>query len=239
MADLFSPTRQDVERYRRLRALSVELGHRIVQTIPKHGFEEVGDAIGVRRNGILLFDSEDMAGVLADCCLYDWFENGKNLVQRYAETYPATPGTDEAYLLNAYTRADYRILMVESAVPDAGIHCTDALNNDRLFVMDLGLSHSLGGGGVIATRTIPLGEYWMTGGAGLPINSEMARRNALGGIVRRKNESFEAPGSFALAIVRGCLSADAADWVRYESSEAKSKKARIEPRFSFKRRRVK
>lgn len=91
MGTAFSPTRQDVERYRSLRSLSMELNHRIIKTIPRQAYDEIGDALGIRRNDVLIFDSEDMTSVMMDCCLYDWYENGKNLVQRYAEAHPATP----------------------------------------------------------------------------------------------------------------------------------------------------
>src|SRR5215471_8220508 len=167
MATSFSPTRQDVERYRSLRAVSMELNHRILKTIPRQALDEIGDALGIRRNSALVFDSEDMTSVMMDCCLYDWYENGKNLVQRYAETHPATPGTDEGYLLQACLQAKYRILMVQSAVPGAGIHCQDVLNGGELFLMDIAMSQSVpNGNAALATRTISLGKYCMTGGAG-------------------------------------------------------------------------
>src|SRR5216683_2940391 len=116
MGTLFSPTPKDVARYRRLRALSIDLNHRIITTIPRQAFDDVGDAIGILRNGVLEFDSTDMTSVLMDCCLHDWFDNGKNVVQRYSETHPSKPGTDECHLLNAYLQAKYRVLVVQSAV---------------------------------------------------------------------------------------------------------------------------
>ena len=235
----FSPTRQDVERYRRLRTLSRELNQRIVKTIPRQAYDEVGDAIGILHNGVLVFDSVDMTSVMMDCCLYDWFENGKNLVQRYSETHPAKPGTDESYLLSACTQARYRVLVVQSAVPDAGLHCHDVLSSEELFLMDFALSRSLrSGDAALATRTIPLGEYWMTGGAGLPINSKKAVLHALSRIESGKHKPLEGPGSVALLIVRTCLAAGVADYVTYESVERKPKKPRREPRWpGFKRRR--
>src|SRR5262245_16099817 len=96
MGSSFSPTRQDVERYRRFRALCVELNRNLVKTIPRQAYDEIGDALGIRRNGVLVSETEDMSSVLADCCLYDWYENGKNLVERYAEKHAAIPGTDES-----------------------------------------------------------------------------------------------------------------------------------------------
>ena len=233
MATPFSPTRQDVERYRRLRALSMDLSDRITKTIPRHAYDEIGDAIGILHNGVLVFDSTDMTSVMVDCCLYDWFENGKNLVQRYAETHPAKPGTDESYLLTAYIHAKYRILVVQSAMPDAGLHCHDVLNGDELFLMDLALSRSVpSGDAALVTRTIPLGDYWMTGGAGLPINSQKAVLHALSRIESGKDVSPEGPGSFPLLIVRTCLAAGVADYVAYENVEGKSKRPRREPRWS-------
>jgi hypothetical protein len=238
LAAPFSPTQQDVDRYRRLRALSMELGHRIFDTIPRQAFAEVGDAIGIRHNGVLVFDSEDMSGVMADCCLYDWFEDGKNLVQRYAETHPSVPGTDESYLLSAYTEAKYRVVLMRSAVPDAGVHCRDLLNGEEFFVMDLGLSRSLGSGeAALATRTIPLGEYWMTGGAGLPITSREAIKHAFSRTDSGKHMLLEGPGGLALLIVRALLADGVADHVAYETVGTPSRKPRIEPRFQFKRRR--
>jgi hypothetical protein len=222
-----------------LRALSRELNHRIVETIPRQAMDEVGDAIGILHNGVLVFDSTDMTSVMMDCCLYDWFENGKNLVQRYSETHPAEPGTDESYLLSACIQAKYRILVVQSAVPEAGLHCHDVLNGEDLFLMDLALSRSVGSGdAALATRTIPLGEYWMTGGAGLPITSKKAILQALSRVESQEHGSLKGPGSVALLIVRTCLAAGAADHVTYEGAEEKPRKPRREPRWpGFKRHR--
>jgi hypothetical protein len=212
----------------------MDLNHRIVKTIPRQAFDEVGEAIGILRNGVLVFESEDMSSVLMDCCLYDWFRSGKNVVQRYSETHPAQPGTDEQYLLSAYLQAKYRVLVVQCAVAGAGLHCQDVLNNEGLFLMDLGLSQSAkGGNAALATRTIPLGEYWMTTGAGLPINSKRAALDALARIASRKQESFEGSGSVALLIVHACLTAGAAGYVTYASAEAKPSEPRCRPRWRW------
>jgi len=234
MAPPFTPSREDVERYRRLRALSMDLNHRIIKTIPRRAYDEVGDAIGILRNGVLEFENEDMTSVLMDCCLYDWFQGGKSVVERYLETHPALPGTDEQYLLSAYIQAKYRVLVVQSAVAGAGLRCQDVLNNEDLFLMDLGLSHSAQDADAgFATRTIPLGEYSMTSGAGLPINSKKAALDALDRIASRKQKLLEGSGSVALGIVRACLAAGAAGYVAYESAEAKPREPRRRSRWRW------
>ena len=235
----FSPTRQDVERYRSLRAFSMALNHKIIKTIPQQAYAEIGDALGIRRNGVLVFDSEDMTSVMMDCCLYDWYENGKNLVQRYAETHPATPATDESYLLQACLQAKYRILVAQSAVPGTGLHCQDVLNGGEFFLMDLAMSQSVpNGNAALATRTIPLGEYWMTSGAGLPISSKESILDALRRIESEYAKPPQGPSGVALSIARACLAAGAANYITYESAEASPRKPRPQPRWQgFKRRR--
>jgi hypothetical protein len=229
----YIPNPADAERYRRLRTLGRELSEKILETVPHRAFAEIGDAIGIRRNGVLAFDTMDMSGVLADCCIYDWFEDGKNLIERYAERHPASPGTDEAYLLDAYGRARYGILTIQPVVPDAGLYCHDILNKEEFFLMDLALSRSLAKGRpAIATRTVPLGEYWMTGGAGLPIVSAKAIEPALrqiGKLLTR--DTRDGPAAVPTLIVRACLEAGAAEHVGYADSEAKPKERPRMPRW--------
>jgi hypothetical protein len=227
MATPFAPTRADVERYRRLRAAGRDLNYRIIKTIPKQAYNDVGDAIGILRNGVLVFESEDMTSVLMDCCLYDWFEDGKNFVQRYSEAHTAKAGTDERYVLDAYLQARYRVIVLQSVVPGAGIYCRDVLHGEEFFLMDLGLSQTAkSAGAAFATRTIPLGEYWMTSGAGLPINSKAAMQDVLERIESGKQNLAAGPGSLPLLIVRTCLAAGAAQYVAYESAEKRSGPAR-------------
>jgi hypothetical protein len=193
--------------------------------------EEVGDAIGILRGGILLLDSMDMSNVLMDRCLYDWFEDGKNLVQRYAEAHPADPQTDEGYILQASLQASYRLLVFQSAVPGAGIYCRDVLGMEELFLMDIGLSRSvMDADAALATRTIPLGEYWMTGGAALPIPSKDAALDTLNQIERAAPRWSRTPGAMALSMVRACLAAGAADHVAYAPVTPKRKEPRWQPR---------
>jgi hypothetical protein len=230
MGTPYSPSRKDVERYLQLRALSMDLNRKIIKTVPRRAYHEVGDAIGMLRNGVLEFESTDMASVLIDSCLYDWFENGKNVVQRYSETHAPKPETDERYLLDAYLQARYRVLVARSTTPGAGLQCTDVLNGGELFLMDIGLSHTVrGANAAFAIRTIPLDQHWITTGAGLPISSKEAALEAL----RRIDGGTQppsGPGSVALTIVRACLATGAADHVRYARAVKQSKQPRHQPR---------
>src|SRR5207245_6795016 len=81
--------------------------------------------------------------------------------------HPPAPGTEEHELLQAYLQAKYRIVVPQSRVQGAGAYFVDLLSAEELFIMDIGLSQTPLDV-AYATRTIPLGQFWMTGGAGLP-----------------------------------------------------------------------
>jgi hypothetical protein len=240
MAIRFVPAEQDVERYRRLRAISNSLNTQLCKTIPVQAYEEIGDAIGIRHNGILVLnDPQEESCVIADCCVYDWYRGGANLVQQYSETHPLKPGTDEGFVLQAACNARYRVLIADKAVPGAGLYCRDVLNGGELFLMDIAFSRNLAEANTaIATRTIPLGEYWMTTGASLPIDLDTDLTASLHELEDVIGESLAGPGLMPLAIVRACLAAGAAERIVYSNPRDIGRTARREPRWpGFKRRR--
>lgn len=105
--------------------------------------------------------------------------------------------------------------------------------------MDLAMSQSVPGvNAALATRTIPLGEYWMTGGAGLPVRSKQSIPDAFRRIGKEHPPTLEGPGGVALPIARACLADGAADFIIYESTDENWRKPHRQPRWpGFKRRR--
>jgi hypothetical protein len=217
----YHPTPSDIEQYMRLRTAGRGLTSRILDTMPRRAVEAIGRELGVLRDDTLILDSEDMLGVIMDCCLFDWVEEGQNLVERYAEQHPPPPETDEAVLLEAMRRARYRILAPQSLVPGAGVRCEDVVTREPLFLMDILFSRSPDlTQYALATRTFPFGEYWTTDGAGLPITRSTAastiRRLARKGLLVVP-ETGDGAGThrMAIAIVRACLRHGAARHIRY------------------------
>jgi hypothetical protein len=136
-------------------------------------------------------------------------------------------------LLNAYCQAKYRILATRSVVADAGLYVYDVLNEEEIFLMDLAFSRSLTTGGVaLATRTVPLGDYWMTSGAALPITSTedvkaAFQPNQHGNGARDARRS----GRVAAVNCARLLKAGAAEYVEYAGPEARPKARPRMPRW--------
>ncbi len=105
LTSTFIPSPADVERYKRLRGLARDLNHRIVQTIPREAIPQVAEAIGVLHGGVLVLESEEESNVLMDCCLYDWIQEGKNLVEKYAENHPPCKPNTGLWFRNPVCRA--------------------------------------------------------------------------------------------------------------------------------------
>ncbi len=220
LTSTFIPSPADVERYARLRGLARDLNHRIVQTIPREAIPQVAEAIGRLHGGVLVLGSEDESSVLMDCCLFDWIREGKNIIEKYAENHPPAPGSEEHELLEAYRQAKYRIVVPQSRVPGAGAHFVDLLSGEELFIMDVGLSHNPLDV-AYATRTIPLGQFWMTGGAGLPTGTEAIKivMDRLSKQRLLEEGRFTDPHKVALVFVRTLLESGASQHVAYETVE--------------------
>jgi hypothetical protein len=216
----FIPSTADVERYQRLRGRARDLNSEIVRTVPREAIQEVAEALGRLHHGVLVFDTEDETNVLMDCCLFDWIRDGKNLIEQYVENHPPAPGTAEHELLEAYLKAKYRMVVPQSRVEGAGAHFLDLLSGEELFIMDIGLSR-ISTLAAYGTRTIPLGRFWMTGGAVLPTGSE-AIKAAIDRLTQERlveKGRFTDPHQTALVFVRTLLESGASQHVAYESVE--------------------
>lgn len=220
----FTPSTGDAERYKHLRELSRGLNQKIVKTIPRRTLFEVGKAIGIAIQGnSFFFECEDETSVLMDCCLYDWIEKGKSLVEKYAET-NLNPSPAEAELLHAYLQAKYRILISRSRVEGAGAEFVDLFSAEKIFIMDIAMSRTPLGM-AYATRTIPLGQFWMTGGAALPADSDGIHKAILDLARHRSSSSgeFIDPHTMALTFVRTLLDAGSMERIAYESIKRKKR----------------
>lgn len=226
----YIPTPKDVERYRKLRALALELNSRITKTIPREALEQTAEALGFREDGVVRYRNENNLDIHADCCFYDWRdENGLNVVERYRAAHPAEPGSIDELLLDSYCKARFSIFGLEFAIPDAGVYCRDMMNGEELFIMDIGLSNSLSKEPMLhAGRIVPIGGFWMTTGAGMPISDEALDR-------AEKLVLGEEPFPFPVGVLRACIEAGDDEHVAYRIPNPGPPKRRL--RMKWKRRR--
>jgi hypothetical protein len=229
-ATFFIPTPADIEQYRLLRRTNVLLNQRLTKTIPQTAIDYVGGALGILRGNKIILNTEDESSVFMDCCLHDWIESGKNLVRKYAETHALDPRTEEYRVLQGMVAAQYRLLIPSEKFPGAGVRFWDPLADEEIFVMDVGLSHSPLPG--IAARVVPLRQYWITSGAGLPfgkkefktlqkalISTRLLEEPDLYQHDNQDSDQLHNQHDLAILCIRTLLKAGASEHIRYSHPE--------------------
>jgi hypothetical protein len=165
----------------------------IAETVPRRAMEDIGVALDLMDGHTLVLDSEVTVDIFTDSCIYDWVEDGANVVQRYAADRLPPADTDEREMLDAMTRARYTILSVGKQVPRKGIHARDLRTGKDVFVIDMNLSLSdRWSGGCLAARLLPLGRFWMTSGTALPVAPALAEAFLPGGVLNNSPYEEEA-----------------------------------------------
>lgn len=217
---MYIPVQSDINRYKELSQLRKIVNNKLTKMIPKPAIKQVATALGFMRGNQLSFDSEEQTNILMDYCIHDWVDgNGKNVVQKYAERSTATVGSEEHQLVQAFLEAQYRVLLLKDVVPGAGAYCKDVLSEEELFLMDIGLSNSLGVlGSMLAARTVSAGGYSVTTGVVVPIVHDMpaTKKEEFISSIRDVFSSIKDPHQARLAFIRTLLNRGALDNVRYE-----------------------
>ncbi|MHC5054225.1 MAG: hypothetical protein ACYTKD_05865 [Planctomycetota bacterium] len=168
-------SRGDVERYLRLRAASRRLNHDLLAIVPPHALDHIGAAIGILCGRTFVFETESVAAVLADCCIFDWLEGGETAPERYARETPPLEGTYEHELLEAMLGARYDVIDVVERRPGVGVRASSLVDGKDVRLLDVDLGERTGAEGTaLAARLLPVGEFWMTSAPALEIARPLA-----------------------------------------------------------------
>ena len=214
-------------RYQHLRRVGLELNNRLVETLPRSVLDEGGQKLGILKRNVLSLDTEDEIALLMDYCLHDVRQRGVNAVERYLAESPPPPGSDERILLEALQQARFSLFAVEGVEPGVGAQVRDLLGDERLFLVDVGLSRTARAGLILAARVMAPEGIGMTTGAVLPVGvlppAEQARfleglTNLFGGTDLRHLSAEEA-SELAATVIRISLQQGAAERVRYVEPE--------------------
>jgi SEC-C motif len=207
--------------YKRFRQAGILLNRKLVKALSTE-IQEGGRRLGILRNDVLVFGSEDETHVLMDYCIYNVYRDGLNAVQRYLAKSPPPRDSDEMLLLQAKLEAYYSIFKVIEVQRGVGVVVRDILRDESDFIIDIGLGSSLRENAVFASRVIPIEGFLMTGGAGLPVSgtamtkiaTEMKRTFSSETDVRRLTPDQES--DLAAMVIRICLESGAGSQIAYE-----------------------
>ena len=208
-------------RYVRMRKIGFELNKVLPKYVPKEAIEATARKLGMWRDGMLVFDNTDQSCVLFDQAIYGYFRDGKNAIDRYVDQHPPDPGSVYEAVLGAKKLAFHSLFQVEETVPDMGVHVHDILYDRRHFLADVGFSQTAGRGAVLVTRVLPVGDFIMTTGAGLPVDADtlakISRLPALNAPSRDLADmSRQEMADVASTIIGLCLKSGASRSISYQ-----------------------
>lgn len=175
---------------------------------------------------LFVFENEAEMAVLTDYAMFNCLQGGRNTVAHYLATHPPPPDSLEHTVLQGMVRSWFSIFMFVQSVGTVGVDVFDLLRNDYVHLADKGL-HSTGTSGLIlAMRVIPLPDFAISSGAGLPISplvlldlqralTPLLGRNLQAGFGKLTPAKA---ADFVALVVKRLLADGAAELIAYEES---------------------
>jgi len=209
--------------YKRLRAKQKSLNLLLTKRLSREAMLEGGQALGLVRNGIFVFDTEEESSVLMDYLIHSYIWEGKSVVERYVSENPPRSASDEDLLLNAMLAARYSLFSIERIEPGLGAWTRDLLRGSQGLIVDVGLSKSVERNAVFAAHLLsPVPEFSMSSGAALPVHRDSLKIliDAFGSQFRETFEQIETlpakeRSRFTAFIIRTLLNSGASQYIRY------------------------
>ncbi len=172
---IVEPGKETLESWKRTYLAIRDAGWRVnneelVPLVAKEGMIFAAAELGmIGKHKTIILETEDESALLADFGIYNYRVNGKSLIQRYWEQHAATLSELETKWITGALKSRYTMLLLEDCVAEVGVWARDILTGDSLFVTDLNFSRTAVAGLTLASRITPIGDFYMTNGAPLPI----------------------------------------------------------------------
>ncbi len=174
-----SGKRSAVRLYRRYRAASKDLNHKIIDaTLETEAIQFAARALGMKGPGnMVIFDTEDDTSILMDFAMYECKAGGKNAVERYQEEI-GDESEIERVLLEVMVASSTSLFRIESiSKRSRALTLIDLVNENRtLTLADINFSQSAQPGYLLFLRPFTFENFSMTSGIALLFPSYLERK---------------------------------------------------------------
>ncbi|MGQ0634591.1 MAG: SEC-C metal-binding domain-containing protein [Planctomycetaceae bacterium] len=158
--------------YKQLREAGKSLLTRLgVQSLEDGVYEPSARQLDLMRGRTLVFGAEHDMSVLMDHSIFCQRLEGLNLVERCLRDCPPTDPLELRFLKGAID-SYFSLFLATDCLRGLGVRVADVISGEQLLMADINLSLTATEGLILATRMIPLGNFWVTAGAVLPIAEE-------------------------------------------------------------------
>jgi hypothetical protein len=157
-------------RYRRLREITMQHHHKILDCISPDTFLHQARRLGLARGKTLILDDIDELNYVHDLVIHTAPPGRSRAIDRYAASAGLAPASDEALVLAAMRAARFVILVIERRHPVAGLIATDLFRRSEVWLVDIGLESSMPERAMMATRLYTPERFSMTAGVSVPLD---------------------------------------------------------------------
>ncbi|MET4261357.1 hypothetical protein ABIC09_006324 [Bradyrhizobium sp. S3.12.5] len=167
-------TRDDLlARYLHLREISKRLHDEVLKSISDDTLLDRARRLELAQGRTLALEDPDETYYIYDLAIYTAPADRSRAIDRYAKSARFEAQSDERRMLEAMRASQFAILMVERRHDTVGLIATDILRNSKVWLIDVGLEHSMDSGQLFATRLLTVETFSMTAGVNVPFEIDM------------------------------------------------------------------
>ena len=153
---------------------------------------QVGRQLNMVRDNTFVFDSEEHSAIFMDYLVNFSCPNGTTAIERFLKAVDLSKDDVDRLAHSALAGLRYAILRPVQPYPGFGAVCEDMLGQQRLFLMDHGISQTPVDGFAVATAIYPVRQWVITSGAALPLPGQAAN-GAISKVFKAAGLQFSLP----------------------------------------------
>lgn len=210
-------TRTEIlSRYRRLRQVSKEHHHAVLDIIAPDVLLDWAKRLGLTEGRKVLLESEHEMTLAEDLATYVSRLGRSHPLDRYARAAQFAPDSDEAIVLDAMRYARFSVWRVERRHETAGLILRDVLRGEETWLVDETMEKNPPLGVEIAGRLLRPEGFAMTARIVVPISPVLLKKvfDRTPALRRAEGDVLAGDPRFAIGIYRAAVATGAMDSVR-------------------------
>jgi hypothetical protein len=206
-------------RYRRLRQISKEHHHAVLNIIAPDVLLDWAKRLGLTEGKKVLLESEHEMTLAEDLATYLPRPGRSHPVDRYARSAQFAPGSDEALVLDAMRHARFSVWRVERRHETAGLILWDVMRGEETWLVDETMEKNPPLGVEIAGRLLRPEGFTMTARIVVPVSLDLLKEvfDRTPAVRRAEGDLLAEDPRFAIGIYRAAVATGAMDSVRLKS----------------------
>lgn len=174
--------------YRAIRRHLMDWQSAALATVPFSVIREHAKRINLTHDTVFIVENEPEMTLVYDLAVHTSREGRSRAIDRIAKLRAAQTEGLPGMVLAGLRAARFTAWQIDRPHETAGLWIEDLFFKTRLWLMDEGFSQTMPAGMVVASRLAPMGEYWVSCGAAVPIDKTVRDLVHSDAFAHRKND---------------------------------------------------